>query len=547
MRSSVLIPRVTLPHRGATAMRTSRGLRAVLLIGLLCPVLPACDMDLTEVPADFVAPENFYRNSQDALAALNAAYAAFSNFPSEGYTDNDYFGRHFWMLVEYPTEYMTLRLSATNERTQPDVYTVLPDHAYINTVWRAAYHAINRANAVIDNVPGIDMDSGLRDRIVAEARFLRALHYFNLVRLFGRVPLHLSETKGLADARQEQATVAEGYQAIIADLTAAAGVLPPKSTYTAGNIGRASRGAAKGLLAKVYLQYAVLGGGGQAAYQQAQTWARQVITDGGYSLMPNYRDVFTNETNAEVMFDVQNTRVPGLGGYMCDQLVPRGTRFPYCDSQNPSFQAEWPFFYSYDAADKRKAATWLLTWTSTSGTVANWDSTQTAVNAYGANGPTPLKFLDTQVGAQDGAEDPNFILLRYADVLLILAEAINEVSGPNAEAYGLVDQVRTRAGLGPLTPGLSKNAFKDALFLERRFEFVMELQGHFDSQRHWPWAKARIEGNSSAASAAFWNRSGTRNSSVPKLVLTLTDKNLYYPIPQPALDANTALSQNTGY
>jgi hypothetical protein len=232
---------------------------------------------------------------------------------------------------------------------------------------------------------------------------------------------------------------------------------------------------------------------------------------------------------------------------MCDQLVPRGTRFPYCDSQNPSFQAEWPFFYSYDAADKRKAATWLLTWTSTSGTVTNWDSTQVAVNAYGANGPTPLKFLDTQIGAQDGAEDPNFILLRYADVLLILAEAINEVSGPNTEAHGLVNQVRARAGLGPLPTGLSKSAFKDALFLERRYEFVMELQGHFDSQRYWPWAKARIEANSTPAARTFWNRSGTRNSSVPKLTLTLTDKNIYYPIPQPALDANTALSQNSGY
>jgi hypothetical protein len=126
------------------------------------------------------------------------------------------------------------------------------------------------------------------------------------------------------------------------------------------------------------------------------------------------------------------------------------------------------------------------------------------VNAYGANGPTPLKFLDTQIGAQDGAEDPNFLLLRYADVLLMLAEAINEVSGPTTEAYGLVNQVRARAGLGPLAAGLGKSAFKDALFLERRYEFVMELQGHFDSQRYWPWAKARIEANASAS-----RRSGT--------------------------------------
>src|SRR5262245_32626212 len=444
-----------------------------LSIGLMAG-LSACDNDLTEVPFDFVAPENFYRNADDAQAALNAAYAAFSNFPSTGYTDNDYYGRHIWFLVEYPTEYMTVRLDVNNERTQPDIFRVLPDHAYILGLWRAAYHAINRANAVIDNVPGIQMDTVLRTRVVAEARFLRALHYFNLVRLFGGVPLHLQETKSLADATQPRASIDSTYKAIIADLTVASNVLP--ATYGTGNLGRATRGAARTLLAKAYLQWGAFGGP-STNYQQAETRLREVVTEGTYRLLANYGDVFTQENNAEVIFDIQNSRFPGLGGYLCDQLVPRGANFPYCDSQNPSFQAEWPFFYSYDAADKRKAATWLLTWISRTGQVVPWDSTQAAVNLYGLNGPAPIKFLDTQTGAQDGAEDPNFILLRYADVLLSLAEAINESAGPTAEAYGLVNQVRQRAGLGPLATGLAKQQFKDALFLERRYEFVLELHG----------------------------------------------------------------------
>ena len=520
-------------------------LRALVMLGGCALGFTACSQDLTEVPFDFVAPENFYRNANDALAALNSAYAAFSDMPSTGYTDNDYYGRQYWFLVEYPTETMTVRLDVNNERTQPDIFRTLPDHNYVIGIWRAIYHAINRANSVIDNVPNIDMDTSLRDRIVAEAKFLRALHYFNLVRLFGGVPLHLKETKALDDATQPRATIDSTYKAIIADLQAAANVLP--ANYGTGNVGRATRGAAKTLLGKVYLQYGAFGGGA-AANQQAEVWLRQVMTDGGYSLLANYADIFFGpENNAEVIFDIQNTRVPGLGGYLCDQLVPRGTNFPYCDSQNPSFQAEWPFFYSYDANDKRKAASWLLTWTSRTGVVVNWDSTQTAVNNYGLNGPAPRKFLDTQIGAQDGAEDPNFIVLRYADVLLSLAEAINENSGPSGEAYNLVNQVRTRAGIAPLTPGLSKQDFKDALFLERRYEFVMELHGHFDSQRNWSWAKARIEANSTNAARTQWNRSGTRNSSVPKATLTLTDKDKLYPIPQLAIQQNKKLSQNPGY
>src|SRR5262245_34091569 len=262
-------------------------LRALVVLGGCALGLSACSQDLTEVPFDFVAPENFYRNEQDALAALNAAYAAFSNLPSTGYTDNDYYGRQFWFLVEYPTETMTLRLDVNNERTQPDIFRTLPDHNYIIGIWRAAYHAINRANAVIDNVPRIDMDVPLRNRIVAEAKFLRALHYFNLVRLFDGVPLHLKETKSLADATQPRATRDSTYKAIIADLTEAANVLP--ATYGTGNIGRATRGAAKTLLAKVYLQRGALGGGAPA-FQQAESWARQVVTEGTYRLLPNYAD-----------------------------------------------------------------------------------------------------------------------------------------------------------------------------------------------------------------------------------------------------------------
>jgi hypothetical protein len=537
--------------------------RALALLAVAALGTAGCGGDfLTEVPYSFVAPENLYTSSDGALAALSGAYAAFqARVPDLGVSDVDYYGRQYWMLVEYPTEAVTLRLGATNERTEPDIFRVRPTHNYINGVWRAAFHAVNRANSVIDNVPGItSMDPALRDRVVGEAKVLRAYHYFNLVRLFGGVPLFLHETRSLDDIQKPRATQAEVYQAIIQDLTDAAAVLPVR--YTGRDVGRATSGAAKALLAKVYLQYGAVGGGGPQAYVQAESWARQVMSGGGgYTLLPNYASVFdqANENNAEVIFDIQNTRTPGSGGYMCDQFAPRPvpnqTDFPYCDSQNPSFGAEWPFFFSYHPTDTRKAGTWLLGYTKKSGAAVTWDSTATATTAYGSFGPVPNKYMDKTPGAQDGAEEPNFILVRYADVLLSLAEAINENAGPTAEAYGLVNQVRTRAHVPNLTPGLAKQAFKDSLFVERRFEFAMEGHGMFDSQRNWTWAKQRIMQYSTDAARAFWNRPRPsncsncipRDSSVPKVTLNLDDHFLFYPIPQAAIDVNPNLTQNPGY
>src|SRR3954468_21833079 len=117
--------------------------------------ITACNDDafLTEVPTDFVAPANFYRNAGDAVAAVNAVYAAFI-----AGTGDNYYGRNLPMVVDFPTEMVTTRLSATNERTAFDNYSWTPDHAYLLGIWSGAYQAINRANAVIDRVPGIDMD-----------------------------------------------------------------------------------------------------------------------------------------------------------------------------------------------------------------------------------------------------------------------------------------------------------------------------------------------------------------------------------------------------
>ena len=501
--------------------------------------LGACNDNkfLTETPIDFVGPGNFYNTANDALAAVNGAYAGLENT-----TGSNYYGGLFVMLVEFTTEMQTPYLSATNERSLVDNYNFTPSHNYIYQSWLGAYSSINRTNSVIARVPGIEMDATLRARIVGEAKYLRALNYFNLVRLFGGVPIETAETTSLDSLQKPRSSTAEVYTLIIQDLKDAIAVLPKASTYGASDIGRASRGAAKTLLAKVYIQRAATGGGTAADYQSALTLLQDVDTNEGYALVTNIADLFDtkHETNTEVIFDIQCTRITGAGCHVSNQVAPRSSN--YGTSQNGSFTAEQPFYDEYVTADKRKATTWQLTFVNKSNAVIAWSATQTASGTYGADTPYMHKFLDS---LSTGEDETNYIILRYADNLLLESEALNEISGPTAAAYAPVNKVRARAGLAPLIAGLSQSAFKDSVFHERRLELAMEgPNGYFDSQRNWNWAKTRIE-----ASMALGAANKFKNSKYPKAQVTLTDKFRLMPIPQRAIDINPLLKgqQNPGW
>ncbi len=152
------------------------------------------------------------------------------------------------------------------------------------------------------------------------------------------------------------------------------------------------------------------------------------------------------------------------------------------------------------------------------------------------------KFLDRQSVAA-GNDEPNYIILRYGDNLLMEAEVINEISGPTGEAYNAINAVRNRAAIGALLPGLSQAAFRDSVFAQRRLELAMEgPNGYFDSQRNWAWSKARIEAN-----MAFADGIRFRSSRYPKARTVLADRFKLMPIPQRARDLNPLLTQNPGW
>lgn len=520
-------------------------IRVIALLAALTGVA-SCSKDfLTEVPSDFVAPENFYRNQDDALSALTSAYATFVDL-QDPLHNQDYMGRNMYMLVEYPTEMVTSRLSAGNERSLIGTYhpQFASNHAYLETVWKSAYFGINRANTVIERVPAIDMDPTRRDQIVGEAKFLRAVHYYFLAGLFGGVPLKLTPTTSIEGGSLARASAKDTYAQIEKDLTEAAAVLP--ASWPAADWGRATKGAALTLLGKAYLQAAATGASDASDFGKAATAFRTVQTM-GYKLDSDYGSLFdgSNERSAEIIWSIQNIRVAGAGGYLSQWFSPITSPQIYQPGGQNQFQAERPFYDSYNASDIRKAATWNTTLTYGGKTVTwAWTSGIQGPTQYGSTGPTVKKYLDLSAPA-NGAEAPDYTILRYADVLLSLAEAINATDGPNAEAYSLVNAVRTRAKVPNMTAGLSQAAFRDSLSLERRYEFAMEMHGVFDNRRNWTWAKARVEANMAVISTA--NRSPF-TSSVEKLdTRPIADKWKLYPIPVHACELNPELTQNPGW
>ena len=530
--------------------------------------------DLNEVPVDFVAPENFYKTGTDAIAAVNAAYNSFVS-PGNGISSSNYLGRNFWMLVEYPTDYTTSRLSATNERSLMGTFSPLfsSSHAYIDGYWQAAYSGINKANSVIANVPAIEVTPTFsqtrKDQVIAEAKFLRALHYYWLAGSFGGLPLKLEPTTSIDGGNTPRASAEDTWAQIQKDLTDAAAVLP--ASWPSSEFGRATKAAALTLLAKSYLQSAATVPSLKGNYQKALDTFKQVT---GFSLDSRYASLFdgTNERSPEIIWSMQNIPVDGYGGRITQWYVPialttNGANAVFVPSEQNQFQAERPFYDSYETGDVRKDATWFTTLTRNDGKVVPWAWTSgiQSGTSYGSTGPSPRKYVDVGAPDTDGSEGPDYIILRYADVLLGMAESINEISGPTGEAIGYVNQVRTRAGLPALSAAntAGQSAFRDAISNEREREFAMEgVYGIFDMRRNWTWAKARVE--ASLIQARPTSAAGGKNinaspftSSVEKCTVSpssvcytpIDDKWKLYPIPAHAIDLNQALvgKQNPGW
>ncbi|MCB0564246.1 MAG: RagB/SusD family nutrient uptake outer membrane protein [Phaeodactylibacter sp.] len=514
-----------------------------ILLFCIVVLATACSDFLDEIPKDSISPANFYNNADDAIVAVNGAYAALNV--------NDYYSRYWMTSSTLAGDGCFTRLGSTSDRAaiiQLNDAGMLVNARYNVATWGAVWQAINRANAVIDNVPGIDMDATLRDRVVAEAKFLRALTYFNMVRRWGGVPLILSETStsDISELQVTRNTADEVYAQIITDLTDATADLPYIADYGSSDAGRASKEAAQGLLAKVQLY--------RQDWANAKTNAEAVINSpSGLDLMPDPADNWwtgngDRDNNIESVFEVQYNGVSPQGHQLGNNYEPNNSG--YGPGQWGTIIGSLWWFNQFSDDDKRKPATWLTEYPAPSGdSIIQWHENRYPV-------PHINKYRDPFNKVSDGMAY-NIKVLRFADVLLVAAEASNE-SGKQDDAYKYVNRVRTRAGLPDLA-GLSQDELREAIYLEFRKELCFEGQDYEELVRQGKLIANKIayqtytiptmyndDGSVFTPSQALLDDIALRQPG-PHYNYELDAHNTIFPIPQTARDKNPNLTQNPGY
>jgi hypothetical protein len=528
------------------------------LLLLLLVTLSACDSALEKEPTSFIGPDNFYRNAEDARSALTGAYNRLTQGRFGGYIASYQYMR----MIGKPTP--EVGVGTNTPEFILDEFRWTPgatERGVLPVFYESAYKGINAANAVISNVPGIEnMDPELRARFVAEARFLRALHYYQLVGVFGGVPLVRQETAGLSELQKPRAPEDSVYMAIISDLQQAASDLPPVSEYGTES-GRASKGAAQALLAKVYLLRGSLNASNGVTderqiaqpedYQRAAELTQQVIDSDQYSLpgdaAQQFRDLFWEESsggrNPEVIFGLVFDPGLGIGGGLPCLTVSEAAGSALAPSSWNQHTSELPFYQSFDDADLRKEMTFLTEFPNESGETVTYDVDDVENDGIPEDSPPFKKYAKAADGA--GCDDDNdFVMLRYASVLLMKAEALNEVNdGPTSEAYAAINKVRGRAGLEPLSGGMDYEAFREAVYTERRKELVAEGHGWHTMQRFWDVATRRVREH-----AEFDAQFPPERWFGPRLdMLEIDPRDRLFPIPASAINRNPELTQNPGY
>lgn len=403
---------------------------------------------------------DFYQTESDFNTAVAGTYAAlklsglYSSsliWIGEVSTDNTDYGKAYQTSLVYQFQFENLEYSSLN--------------SIIYAAWRDHYIGIARANAILDRIDHVDI-GGKKDQYKAEAQFLRALFYFNLVRIFGDVPLVLHEITSPYEAnnliRNSKVKV---YEEIISDLQAAEKTLPPK--YSTENAGRATQGAAKTLLAKVYLTL--------QQWENASDKLSEVISDKaiyGYKLLNNYVDVFDFNTpvNDEIIFNVQyKSGNIGQGSNFWESFAPDLVTTPVLGPNGGSGKGQnrptEDMENAYEADDLRKNISMQNHYLLPNGR------------------PVYVRYVTKykQYGALPDESDVDWPVLRYSDVLLMYAEALNE-QNDQGNALPYLNEVRERAGLLK-KENLTQEELRTAIEQERRVEFAFENHRWFDLAR----------------------------------------------------------------
>lgn len=534
------------------------------VIGLVLLSTSSCKKALEEKPFSFYSPENFYKNESDARAAINGVYAELYTY--------DLFIQPFWNITVLDDDHVSgadWYLGSTGAGNPQNYWGV-------DGPWIGCYTIIARANTVLENVPNItEIDPDIKKRILGEAYFLRGWAYFQLVQLYGGVPIRLnSVSANNPETNIPRATVKETYDVIISDLKAAETNLLPAGHAKAGEAGRVNQGIAKSFLAKTYLTMAsgastgnitVRGGtdngyytyaknivkgleglDAKAYYTLARDKAQEVISSNLYKLTPNWTDLWSiaGRNSKEQMWEVQSL----AGSAFINNL---GVYF----SARSTFGvgAVWTtnnHYNDYDILDKRVLDGITHNYQTLQGTYIFYPLSQSAqykvVNGitYNNTGSTTAERAYTI--KYSGVADPTvansdafYPLLRYSELYLMYAEAENEINGPTSNAYNALNTVRFRSFPttgSPAVPvaeayapaNMTSEQFRSYVLAERAREFNLEGVRRFDLMRWGIYLQVM-------------NKISSGQNNISKV---RTAKNLLLPIPINELNSNTALTTN---
>ena len=479
-----------------------RNIRFIIIVTLSMILSIGCKKDFLEKTPPDALPENGFYNSADrAKAAINAAYATL---------ESPYlYTKYLTKLFEAPTGEVVLSNTSGYDFMN---FTFSAADPHLMLTYSTLYEGVYRSNVVIQQVPQIDMDAALKDRYVAEAKFLRALYYWHLTTLWGDVPLFTEPFKVPEDAMIAKSPIADIYKVMIQDLEDAAGVLP--TGYGATEVGRATAGAAQALLGKVYLY--------DKNYEKAEEWFSKVIDSKKYSLVDNFEHIINvnYENNSESVFEVQFAEI-GSGDVGNDRSIndnPQvnggtGNTLP-TQSIVDAFEPNDPRLNYSIFLNGQPFAPQLTT------PNQNLDTYKSIWSATGYNikkGLVPVMYTNNR--------GTNWPVIRYADVLLMYAEAANELNKLD-EARDAVNQVRQRPSVNMPVLTVENTNTKDKMFQaivhERRVELAFEFH-RFNDLRRW----------------------GLADQVLGPIGYTSRDR--YYPLPQEEIDINSKLEQRDGW
>lgn len=487
-------------------------IRKVAGAGLLAMLAmqPGCKKDFLDVPPQGQEPaEQFWQDAEDAAKAVNALYANLRSWPQVAFA---------------PIAIESLPSDDTEKGSDPsdaaflnsfDNFTATSTQGQLQDFWSGQYQQINLANQVLGNVPGINMDPSLKARYLAEAKFMRAYAYFRLVRAFGGVPLRLSVPTNATEYNLPRSTSEEVYAAIEQDLADAAAALPV--SYPPSEVGRITKGAALAMHAKVAMY--------QQKWQQVYDLTKQVMGLNVYSLFPNFAQMFRipNENNQESIFEIQAAYVPGNCGISNSQYSEvQGVRGVPGGGWGFNVPTE-DLVSAFEPGDPRRDATIIFR----GETTPEGETVPVTVPNPRYNQKSYVPFSQYPGECSSGAEQ-NIRVMRFAEVLLMHAEAANELGKPQ-EALEALNRVRARARGGnpdvlPDVTTTNKDELRQKIWHERRVELALEFDRFFDLVRQG------------------------RAAQVLGPLGFVAGKNEVWPIPQNEIDLSAGvLTQNPGY